>query len=47
MKFSFGYSLPIWKSIGMDIGYGFKVSETIKRKDLASGEISMVIHYIF
>lgn len=47
MKFCLGYALPIWKCIGVDIGYGFKVLDTIKQKTPASGEITMEIHYIF
>ena len=47
MKFSLGYSLPIWKGLGTDIGYGFKVIDTIKHKTPSSGEITLEIHYIF
>ena len=36
MKFSLGYSLPIWKGLGTDIGYGFKVIDTIKHKTPSS-----------
>ena len=47
MRFSLGYSVPIWKSIGIDIGYGFRLIGTIKRKAPESGEITLEIHYIF
>lgn len=47
MKFSLGYTLPIYKGIGMDIGYGVSMLEAIRQKTLGSGEFSMDIHYIF
>lgn len=47
MTFGLGYSISVWKGIGMDIGYGFKVLDVIRCKTLASGKITMEIHYIF
>lgn len=47
MKISLGYSLPIWRCLGIDIGYGLKIIETIKHKVHTSGEITLEIHYIF
>lgn len=47
MKFCLGYAIPIWKGIGMDIGYGFKVLDTIRQNSAASGEITLEIHYCF
>jgi hypothetical protein len=47
MKFSIGYSLPILESIGVDVGYGFKFTSTIRQKTPISGELTLEIHYIF
>ncbi len=47
MKFSLGYSLPIWKCFGIDVGYGLKIIDTIRHKVPTSGEITLEIHYIF
>ena len=47
MNLRIGYSLPGWKGFGMDVGFGFKVLDVIRRKTIESGEITMEIHYIF
>jgi hypothetical protein len=47
MNLRIGYSLPVWKGFGMDVGFGFKVLDVIRRKTIESGEITMEIHYIF
>ncbi len=47
MRFSLGYSLPIWECLGIDIGYGFRFIDTIRQKAPRSGELTLEIHYIF
>ena len=47
MKFRLGYSLPIWKGFGLDIGYGFMVLETIRQRKPAHEEITFELFYKF
>lgn len=47
MKISLGYSLPILKSLGVDVGYSFKIIDTIRQKTPTSGELTLEIQYIF
>ena len=44
MKLGLGYSVPVWKNIGLDIGYGFRVIEAINN---GSGEITIELFYTF
>lgn len=47
IKLKFGYSFPAWKCIGMDIGYGFSLIDSIRQKTSASGKLSITINYRF
>lgn len=47
LKLGLGYSIPICKCIGIDLGYGIKIIDTIRQKTATSGKITLDIHYLF
>lgn len=47
MTLGIGYCLPVWRGIGIDIGYGIRVLETIRLKSPGAEELTIEICYIF
>lgn len=47
VKLGLGYSMPICRCIGIDLGYGIEAIDTIRQKAPVSGKITLDIHYIF
>ena len=47
MKIGIGFSIPIYRGLGIDIGYGIRMLHTIKAKELYIKDITLELHYAF
>ena len=47
IRLGLGCCLPVWKNIGLDIGYDFKLFEAIKTKEIQSEELTIELLYTF
>lgn len=47
MTLSLGYCIPVWKGIGVDIGYCFRVIDTVRKDVPDTQELTIELYYIF
>lgn len=47
IKTGIGFSIPIYRGLGIDIGYGIRMLHTVRHKELYIKDFTFELHYAF